>query len=131
MRYLYHARYIVMFILALATSQVQASSAAVDPIETSKALSALFATSNTFIPESSTCQGSYGQPGRATVKDLLAIQLAYLYSGKNAIRGSCAEKRCTVTVTHTLGEDVSSAVITFRLAQGKASISTLQCVITP
>ena len=132
MKYAHHVKFFVIFALAVMTSgQVDAKSAPVDPIASSKALGALLAASNTLIPESSSCQGNYGQSGKAAVKDLLAIQLAYLYSGKNAIQGNCTSKRCTVTITHASGEDVSSAIIMFDLAHGKASIPTLQCVITP
>jgi|CXWL01.1.fsa_nt_gi hypothetical protein len=115
----------------MASGQLHAKSTPIDPQASSKALGLLLAASNSLIPESSSCQGNYGQTGKATVKDLLAIQLAYLYAGKNVIQGNCSSKQCAVTITHASGDDVSSAIITFNLKQGKASIPTLQCVITP
>jgi hypothetical protein len=103
----------------------------IDPAATAQALGALLAASNAVIPASSSCQGHYGQTGKATVKDLLAVQLAYLYSGNNVIQGNCQSRQCTVTITHAAGEDVSSATITFDKVRGKARISTLQCLMTP
>lgn len=115
----------------VASNWSQAKAGTIDPLETKQALTHLFAASNEAIPESSSCHGDYGQEGKAQVKDLLAVQLAYLYSGKNTIRGNCDATRCSVTINHSAGEDVSSANVTFRLKRGKASISTLKCVMTP
>lgn len=101
------------------------------PIETRNAINTLLAVSNSIIPVTSTCQGNYGQKGKAAVKDLLAMQLAYLYSGNNVIEGNCSPKTCTIRINHASGEDVSSATIEFEVKQGKAIAATLQCVITP
>lgn len=101
------------------------------PEPATRALRALLAISNAVIPETSTCSADYGQEGQATVKDLLAIQLANLDHGKNTIQGRCTASRCTLTIRHSAGEDMSSAQITFALAGGKARVSTLQCVNTP
>ena len=124
-------RLALLALAAIAFSQITAARSAIDPAATGKALSALLTISGENIPESSSCQGNYGQQGKATVRDLLAMQLAYLYTGKNIIQGHCTTKQCTVTITHAAGEDVSSAIIKFEVAQGKASVSTLECVITP
>jgi len=126
-----HAGLLVLSLFIFASNCSFADDGETDPVATSKALRALLAASNTKIPQSSYCQGNYGQPGNATVKDLLAMELAYLYAGNNSIRGDCKSNHCTVTIAHASGEDVSSAVITFEMAQGKAKIQTLQCVITP
>lgn len=102
-----------------------------DPNATAKALRALLAVSNAEIPASSSCQGHYG-PWKATVKDLLAIQLAYMYPGGNyLIQGNCRSGQCAVIIDRRAGEDVSSATITFDKVHGKASVPTLQCLITP
>jgi hypothetical protein len=123
---------VIVTVLALSIPwHLQAKDFAADPSQTTKALSLLLAEANTPIPESSSCQGNFGNTGRSTVKDLLAMSLAYLYSGKNVINGHCLSKRCTVSITHAAGEDVSSTTISFALRRNKASISSLQCVITP
>jgi len=123
---------LALLVLAVVSfSQINTVCAAIDPIETNAALSALFTITNEVIPESSSCQGNYGQQGKAKVSDLLAIQLAYLYKGKNIIQGNCTNNQCTVSITHSSGEDVSSAIIKFKLVRGKASVGTLECVITP
>jgi hypothetical protein len=118
--------------LAIAISgSAHAATHAAGPVATSKALNALLAVSNDVIPQSSSCHGDYGQEGAATVKDLLAMQLAYLYSGKNTIKGDCTATQCNLSIAHAAGEDMSSAVIKFKLARGKAKTSTLSCVMTP
>lgn len=109
-----------------------APSSAADPVATQKALSALFAAANDAIPAASSCHGDYGQPGRAKVKDFLAMRMAYLYAGANVIEGSCDNKaQCTVSIQHAAGEDVASATISFNVSAGKARASSLHCVITP
>ncbi len=107
------------------------ASTAVDPTATQKALSALFAAANDNIPSASSCHGNFGQVGRAKVRDMLAMQMAYLYAGTNVIQGHCSDARCTVKINHTAGEDVASAAISFSLNAGKARASSLQCIITP
>lgn len=101
---------------------------------TRKALTALLAAANDPIPRSSSCHeghGAYGQPGPATVKDLLAMRMAYLYAGSNVIEGHCEQaQQCTVSIRHAAGEDVASASITFAVKTGKAQVATLRCVIT-
>jgi len=105
----------------------------IDFVAETQALGALFAVANAYIPESSTCQGHwhYRPPEKSTVKDMLAMLFSGLYSGKNVIRGNCESEQCAVRITHEDGESVSSATIVFNLVQGKASLPTLQCVITP
>ncbi len=102
-----------------------------EPEETRKALSALLAASNAVIPAASTCHGSYGQEGKATVKDLVAMQLAYIHSGTSVIDGRCTAQACTVRIRRASGEDVSSATIEFDMRQGKANVATLRCLMTP
>jgi hypothetical protein len=132
MRHGKYSTYLAALMLAIAASSAtHAATPAADPVATSKALNALLAASNNAIPESSTCYGSYGQEGAATVKDLVAMQLAYLYSGKNTIKGHCTATQCTLSIAHAAGDDVSSAVIKFKLVRGKANAATLRCVITP
>lgn len=105
---------------------------AADPVATQKALSALLAAANDTIPKASSCHGDFGQAGKAKVKDLLAMRMAYLYAGTNVIEGSCSKAaQCTVTIRHAAGEDVASAAISFAVGAGKARASSLQCVITP
>jgi hypothetical protein len=132
MKYGICTRLVAILVLTVTAScHVQARVSQADPVTTSQALALLLSASNASIPESSSCYGSYGQTGKATVKDLLAVQLAYLYSGKNIVQGSCTPKRCSISITHASGEDVSSATIKFGRTHGKADISSLQCVITP
>lgn len=123
-----------LVVMALATSvagQTWAITAPASPDGTGKVLRALLTISNEAIPGTSSCQGNYGQQGKAMVKDLIAVQLAYLYSGENTIQGNCISTLCTLSIAHASGEDVSSAIIKFKLVRDKASVSTLQCVITP
>jgi hypothetical protein len=103
----------------------------VEPDNTVKALNALLAASNDRIVRSSTCFGAYGQDGAPTIRDLLAVQLAYLYRGENAIVGSCVESKCQISITHAFGEDVSSATITFNQKRQRAIANSLNCIITP
>lgn len=108
------------------------AAAEANPVATQKALGSLLAAANDAIPRTSSCHGDYGQAGKARVKDLLAMRLAYLYAGTNVIEGSCnAAQQCTVAIQHAAGEDVASATITFTASGGKARASTLQCVVTP
>ena len=123
--------YLIILMLGALTSCAHATSTSIDPTATGKALTLLFSAANEFIPESSSCHGSYGQQGTATVKDLLSVQMAYLYSGKNIIQGDCTAKQCKVEITHAAGEDVSSAIIKFKIARGRVNTATLQCIITP
>lgn len=101
-----------------------------DPDETTEALRALFAVSNAEIPTTSSCNGHYG-PQKATVKDMLAVWMSNLSDGKNEIKGNCQSRQCAVRISHAAGEDVSSATIIFNKVRGKASVPTLQCVMTP
>lgn len=102
-----------------------------DPVATREALAALMASSNSPIPENSTCHGNYGQSAKPTVKDLIAMQLAYLYAGENTIEGRCLADSCAITIKHASGEDRSSATITFKLRHGRANAASLRCLITP
>ncbi|CAD5370203.1 conserved exported hypothetical protein [Rubrivivax sp. A210] len=102
-----------------------------DPAATRQALRALLASAQDGIPRGSGCDGDYGQRGRARVKDLLAVQLAYLYRGDNVITGGCAGNACELTIRHAAGEDVASATLRFEQRQGRARVGTLRCVITP
>lgn len=104
---------------------------AADPNETRKALALLLASSNAPIPDGSTCRGDYGQSGQATIKDMLAMQLAYLYAGENRIEGKCTDGSCSISIRHSAGEDVSSALIQFGIRKGRANPATLRCVMTP
>jgi hypothetical protein len=132
MRYsLYKNPFSVFALTCFSAIQLHAENARPDPVASTKALSALLAISNAEILKNSSCQGDYGQIGKAKVKDLLAVQFAYLYSGENVIQGKCTDRACVISITHALDEDKSSATIKFNLAQGKAKITTLQCVITP
>lgn len=121
--------------VAAAASWAQTAKTPGNPEATRKALTALLAAANDPIPRTSSCHeghGVYGQPGPATVKDLLAMRMAYLYAGSNVIEGQCKQARqCTVSIRHTAGEDVASASITFAVKAGKAQVATLQCLITP
>lgn len=102
-----------------------------DPVATRNALTMLFASSNATIPKSSNCIGDYGQKGPATVKDLLAMQMAFLYAGENTIGGGCAAASCSITIRHSAGEDLSSAIIEFAIRRGSLDPATLRCVMTP
>jgi len=100
--------------------------------EANTALRLLLAISQQAIPKSSSCFGGYGQRGSPTVKDLLAVQFGNLSAGNNAIRTACANRHCSIRISHDGGsEDVSSAEIRFTVTAGRANISSLQCVMTP
>jgi hypothetical protein len=111
-----------------------AQSPVADPQSTRQALGVLFAVANEVIPKTSTCHGDYGQRGRPTLGDLLSMQLAYFYRGDNVVSGHCAgehPRQCSVTISRSFGEDVSSARIGFAVRNGKLSVSSLTCVATP
>lgn len=131
MKHYSFTHYLISLMFVALTACVHANNSNIDPTATGKALTFLFSASNEFIPKSSSCHGSYGQQGKVTVKDLLSMQMAYLYSGENIIQGTCAANQCKVEITHVAGEDVSSAIIKFKIEQGKVDIATLQCTITP
>jgi hypothetical protein len=118
-------------ILCLSSYIFSAEEHSADPIATRKALAALLASSNAAIPNMSTCGGNYGESGQPTIKDMLAMQLAYLYAGDNTIEGKCASNSCLITIRHAAGEDVSSVTIEFGVQKGRANPATLRCVITP
>jgi len=136
--------------VAAAAGPLQAEEDPIDPADaTIQALRALLAVSNAEIPASSSCQDwwYYEQAEKATVKDLLAVQLSHMYEGKNVIRGDCHRKlfpwirpyteesklyrQCAVYFNHAVGETITSSVIAFDLAQGEASVPTLQCLTIP
>jgi hypothetical protein len=105
-----------------------------NPDRTLPVLKALLDSSDQLIPAGSSCDGKYGNQGPARISDLLATQLAYLYRGKNVIKGACrgsGDPRCSVTISHAFGEDVSSAVLSFNLKDGKVQVETLSCILTP
>src|SRR5579863_2716950 len=92
--------------------QTTSKKAMPNPDDTQKALTYLLTVSDELIPLASSCKGSYGQAGQARVKDLLAMELSSLWGGKNSIVGKCkehGETACSVTISHDLGEAVSSA----------------------
>ena len=122
---------VLLGVLCLLPQISSATDQSVDPIETRKALALLLASSNAVIPDGSTCRGDYGQSGQPTIKDMLAMQLAYLYAGENRIEGKCTEGSCSITIRHSAGEDVSSALIQFGIRKGRANPATLRCVMTP
>jgi hypothetical protein len=125
-------KYSCVFALNLVCAvQLQAQAVKLDPVATTKALSALLAVANTEIPQNSSCQGDYGQTGRARVRDLLSVQFAYLYAGENVVLGECTNQKCVVSISHAAGESVSSATIKFSISGGKARVTTLWCALTP
>ena len=103
-----------------------------DTEETTEALRALFAVANVAIPTSSSCSGNYGQTGKATMTDILVSHLSGIYPGGNyVIQGNCQSGQCAVIIRREAGEDASMALITFDVVRGKASVPTLQCLMTP
>ena len=73
-------------------------------------------------------------PGLRSVRlgDLLASRLQPFDSGENRVAGSCTVGgRCTVTVSHADGEDVSGAEFRFRVRRGVAIPASLSCITTP
>ena len=121
----------------------------VNPAETQKVLTLLLSASNELIPSPSkseptvtgfewwgtSCEGDYGQEGPARLKDLLSMQLAGLYQGKNnikgKIRGNGNTKQCSLEITHAAGEVVYSFELRFLARRGKILMNTLRCVSTP
>lgn len=86
--------------VAAAASWAQTANTPGSPEATRKALTVLLAAANDPIPRTSSChegQGTYGQTGPATVKDLLAMRMAYLYADSNVIEGHCEQsQQCTL-----------------------------------
>jgi hypothetical protein len=102
------------------------------PADTQKALTFLLAMSEQAIPLTSSCYGSFGVDRPPKVKDLLAMEFASLSRGQNHVLGKCSGEpnlRCTVSIAHSSGEDVSSADITFDIKDGRPD--GLECVLTP
>ncbi len=100
--------------------------------DTQKVLTVLLASSEEEIPEASTCNGRFGQTGRARMKDLLAMELASLSGGSNSVAGTCAsETSCALRISHAFGEAVSSANIRFKVKTGRVDMESLSCVLTP
>lgn len=122
---------LVAVLALLGGGHVRANGVPVDPRATSHALNALLTLSNAVIAKSSTCHADYGQKGPARVRHLLAMRMAYLYNGENTIHGRCDAQRCSVVISHAAGEDLASTTIRFDLVQGRASIPSLHCVMTP
>ncbi len=108
-----------------------AAESRVDPEKTRIALHALMQVANITVPSSSSCHGKYDGSKKPTVGHVLSMQLAYLSNGDNHIAGDCIDTHCHIRIRHAFGEDVSSADIRFEVRNGKANVSTLQCVITP
>jgi len=103
-----------------------------DPAATAEALRALLAVANDPIPVTSSCQGHYAHTKKPTIKDLLAPHLSHMYpGGGNVIQGNCESGQCVVFIVQERGEFLSTAIIVFNMAQGKASVPSLQCMITP
>lgn len=102
-------------------------------VETKEVLDLLLAASTMTIPPQSSCQGDYGQQGKPKVKDVLAMELAYLNRGRNTIIGKCKgdPKSCVLRIRHAYGEDVYSADIHFQVRGGLVDINTLSCIMTP
>ncbi len=126
---------LTIMVLCLVSIPCPANEAASNPVETQAVLRALLSVGNRAIPTSCSCGGNYGQKGRASIKDLLSMQLAYLYKGENRIVGSIQSNgnisKCILIITHTSGEDVSSTEIRFTMKHGQVFMNTLQCVMTP
>lgn len=103
-----------------------------DDRETSIALVALFMVSEeNFLPGSS-CYGTYFlDRGLPKVGHMLAVSMSNLDIGKNTVYGSCKGSKCSVEIYHAYGEDVSAAVIRFRIKNGKARVETMECRLTP
>lgn len=100
--------------------------------QTKQVLSILFKSSQKTIPKQSSCNGDYGQKGPALIGDLLAMQLAYMQKGTNAIAGQCdVNNLCKLNINHSAGEDVYSAEISFNMSKNKLMVDTLSCIITP
>ena len=125
--------FLSVFICVLPLSAAQEGDlvSEIDPLETEKALNALFRHGDQIIPESSSCYDRYADTETPTINNLLAMNLAYLYDGANAIRGACVENKCIIRITHAAGEDVFSTTIYFALKQGRMDATSLQCMITP
>ncbi len=122
------------FISVLASTHGSANESVPDPMQTKWALGLLLEASGQNIPRGSSCAGNYGQDGDAKLRDMLSTQLAYLYTGENRIIGRCDTKnnrQCMLRITHSSGEDVSSAEIKFFTRNGKLMLNSLNCVITP
>jgi len=99
-----------------------------------RALALLLMSSAELIPAESSCQGIYGGEVPPKLKDLLAMELASLSRGKNSVTGTCGRgdpMRCTVAISHSFGEAVSSADIKFSVKAGRLDMDSLECILTP
>ena len=119
-------------VLLLAVPAVAKKKPGPHPADTQKALNFLLAIANQPIPATSSCYGSFGGDEPPKVKDLLAMELASFSRGQNSVSGKCSGEpnlRCGISISHSSGEDVSSAEITFGVKEGRPD--ALQCVLTP
>lgn len=102
--------------------------------DTQRALRYLLAASEITIPRSSSCQGSFGYPPPPHIKDLVSMELASMSGGENGVRGKCTAKsgtQCSVSFSHSSGEDVSSAEIDFQVRNERLVPGSLYCVLSP
>ena len=120
--------------VCLLSQPVGAKPAKVDRASSQRAMSALLAASDDVIPETSSCHGLFGGGSPGRVRDLVAMEFATLSRGRNVVIGHCdadEDGRCSVSITHDFGEEVSSADIRFKTLDGRAIPESLDCVLTP
>ena len=66
--------------------------------------------------------------------NLFAMEIATFVNGANKVEGKCSGthiESCKIDITHSHGEDVSSAHLTFKVIAGKMVLDSLRCVLTP
>ncbi|MGZ3727207.1 MAG: hypothetical protein ACXWQQ_15510 [Pseudobdellovibrio sp.] len=100
--------------------------------ETEKALSYLISVSANLPTKTSGCMDD-ARPDRF-LRDFIAMELATFVNGKNKITGSCTgskEENCKIFMTHSNGEDVSSAEFKFKVVSGQVAVESLNCLTTP
>jgi len=106
-----------------------------NPEDTIRPLRALLAISEEKVRAGSSCHKT-GPKGPEQVGDILAQILAYHDSGINTITGSCeqaGDSACSVSLKHRKNSSADEEFITFRfkIADGKAQVSTLECDESP
>lgn len=104
-----------------------------DTQQTELALKTFLLIADEFIPSESSCQGEFGQKGRAKIVDLLVSRMAGQLGGTNNMFGLCDKKtihqRCTLFISHASAEDAAAAQISIVIRNGKPDIKTLSCAL--
>lgn len=120
-------------------AQYQKNQPKYDPEDAIRPIRALLAISEEPVKPGSSCDKGRliaKKPGPQQVGDMLAILLAYHYSGINVVKGSCekdGDSNCSVSLRHKKGSQAEQefAVFKFKVLKDKAQPDSLECELSP